>query len=136
MTRRSLVILGLTAVVVGSCTTSRPEDGRVAERECVNSQNIYDYDVLDDHHVVVEARSNDYYLLTLQEPCSGLAFARGIAIADAMTRVCGDGSAWVSFDQAIGGSKRCRIIGVERVGDTEEAEAIIQSRGDDEHESP
>jgi hypothetical protein len=119
--------LGLTA-----CASSRPTDAASAtDRVCVRVQQINSYEPIGDHHVVIKASASTRYLLTLDEICTGLKFARGIAISDASTRVCNDGFSFLTFQQPGHGARRCRIINLEEVESSEAAEALVKSREDD-----
>lgn len=136
MLRTFVAVPIVAALIVAGCTTV-PAGEEAGERSaCFRARDVHDFDAIDDHHVVVEARRADYYLLTLEGACSGLLFARGITIADAMSRVCGDGSAWLAFEHAGTGVKRCRIVAVERVDDPETAKARLleSSRNTGENE--
>lgn len=122
--------LALTALTLAGCAATTPATGTVAERTCVRVRDINDYDALGDRHVVLEARANDLYLLTLDPGCGDLAFARGIGLADPGSRICGDGTAWLSYDSGTG-TRRCRIVSIERVETIEAARALIHARGEE-----
>lgn len=127
--------VGLLAVAVAAglgltgCTSSQPTDAAsAADRVCVRVKQINSYEPIGDHHVVIKVSVNKRYLLTLEEICTGLNFARGIAIADASTRVCNDGFSFLAFQQQGHGARRCRIINLEEVENSEAAEALVESR--------
>jgi hypothetical protein len=127
------MILLAVAVVAGfglaGCASSQPTDAASAtDRLCVRVEQINSYEPIGDHHVVIKVSVSKRYLLTLEEICTGLSFARGIAIADASTRVCNDGFAFLAFQQQGHGARRCRIINLEEVENSEAAEALVESR--------
>jgi len=120
--------LALVVVGLGGCVSSRPASETLnEERVCVNIRQINSYAALDDQHVFVKVTGRDNYLLTVENVCSGLTFARGIAISDKMSRVCGDGFGILVFMHPGVGSKRCRILKIETVADKDAAQALIES---------
>ena len=129
--------LGLTVgvLVLGVCACSQAareaREARLAERECVRVSEIESMHAPDARHVVVTVRANEYYVFTVDEACSGLNFAEGIAIVEATTRVCGDGFDFLTFNHPAVGEKRCRILKVESADDKEDAYARIESRPED-----
>jgi hypothetical protein len=121
--------LALAVLVLAGCASSQP----VAEQPragniCINVRQINSFEALDDRHVLIRARVSDYYLFTVGQPCSGLAFARAIVIPEPLNRVCGDGFSDLSFNLPGAGSKRCRIVKIEPVEDRRAAKALIESR--------
>ena len=133
MRRPCLLALAVVAVLgLAGCASSRPTDAASAtDRVCVRVQQINSYQPIGDHHVVIKASASKRYLLTLDEICTGLKFARGIAIAEASTRVCNDGFSFLTFQQPGHGTRRCRIINLEEVENSDAAEALVESREDD-----
>lgn len=121
----AFAVLGLTA-----CASSPAEVTSVADRVCVDVRRISSVKALDDRHVLVTESANDQFLFTVDRGCSGLSFALGISIAETLNRVCGDGTSWLSFNEAGTGSKRCRIIDIEPVADESVARALIKERED------
>jgi hypothetical protein len=124
------------AVVAGlglaGCASSQPTDAASAtDRVCVRVEQINSYEPIGDHHVVIKVSVGTRYLLTLEEICTGLNFARGIVIADSSSRVCSDGFASLAFQQPGHGTRRCRILNLEEVENSEAAAALAESREGD-----
>jgi len=130
--RHTVLAVVACLVAVSGCVSS-PTQGEApgTDRTCFRVRLVNSFSALDDHHVVVKVSANKRFLLTLEKSCSGLAFSRGITIADESTRVCDDGFAWLSFEHPGSGTERCRIVDVEAVNSSEEAEALVDSRKDD-----
>ena len=128
--RTSFLLLVLIAVVAAGCASGQGDADAVSERVCVQVRDIHDFDALDERHVVVEARHQEYYLFTLDHKCSGITYAPAITIADRATRVCSDTSHWVSFSYTAG-PKRCLISTIERVDDLDSARELVGSREED-----
>ncbi len=130
------LVLTLTLTLATGCasTAAEREDAARAttDRVCVRVDQITGFEPLDNRHVVVEASVNDHYLFTVDRGCSGLSFARTIAISGTISRVCNDGFDFLAFDEPGVGSKRCRIIEIEPVDDTRAARALIESRSSEE----
>lgn len=132
----TLLVLALIVTMPTGCATSTGERQNGAQatmdRVCVRVDQITGFEPLDNRHVVVEARVNDHYLFTVDRACSGLSFARTIAISGTISRVCNDGFDFLAFEEPGVGSKRCRIIDIEPVEDTRAARALIESRSSEE----
>ena len=127
-----LAIAMLAGLGLAGCANSQPTDGASAtDRVCVRVQQIASYEPIGDHHVVLKVSVSKRYLLTLEEVCTGLNFARGITIADASSRVCNDAFSFLTFQQPGHGARRCRIINLEEVETSEAAEALVESRKGD-----
>ena len=119
----------IAAVVVGGCASAPPRPGSSEDRGCINRHLINAITPLDEEHVFVKLSATDYQLFTVEQPCNGLKQARRVNIADATTRVCGDGTALISFNNyPAGGPTRCRIWRVEPVADKAEALDLIEER--------
>jgi hypothetical protein len=117
---------------LAGCASSQPTDAASAtDRVCVRVQQINSYEPIGDHHVVIKVSASKRYLLTLEEICTGLNFARGIAVADKSTRICNDGFSFLTYQQPGHGVRRCRIINLEEVESSEAAEALVESRKGD-----
>jgi hypothetical protein len=133
MRRACLLAVAVVAGVgLAGCASSQPTDAASAtDRVCVRVEQINSYQPIGDHHVVIKVSVSTRYLLTLEEICTGLKFARGIAIAEASTQVCNDGLSFLSFQQKGHGARRCRIITLEEVENSQAAEALVESRKGD-----
>lgn len=123
-----LILFGTMLVLSGlvtGCATSRSDRDDEVDRTCVLVREIRDFDVIDDRHVLLEARrQQEFYLLRLEPPCNGLRFAGAIGVAQRTTRVCGDGTDWLTFDDVALGEIRCRILGLRRVVNEEAARRL------------
>jgi hypothetical protein len=126
--RISALGLACAAVVLGGCASAPARKGSEAERVCINSREINSISALDDRHAFVKLSASSYYLLTVDDTCTGLRSARTVAIADATARVCGDGVTLLSFDDPAVGPMRCRIEGIDSVPDKNAARELIESR--------
>ena len=120
--------LAFAAVLLGGCAGLSVKEESITDRVCVNVRQINAFGALDDRHVLVKAGSGHYYLFTVDNSCGGLRFARAISIAEASTRVCGDGFSFLSFQHPGAGSLRCRIEEIDSVEDSDAARALIESR--------
>jgi hypothetical protein len=126
--RMSSLGLAVAAAVLGGWTSPAAEEGSKAKRVCINRREINTIRALDDQHALVKLGASRHYLLTMDNGCRGLRLARQIAIADAITRVCGDGLTLLSFDYPAVGPMRCRIEGIDSVPDKNAAWELIESR--------
>ena len=120
--------LAIAAVVLGGCASAPARPGSSEDRGCINRHEINAITSLDDEHVFVKLSATRYQLFTVEQPCNGLRLARRVNIADATTRVCGDGTALISFNYPAVGPTRCRIWRVEPVADKAEALDLIEER--------
>jgi hypothetical protein len=118
-------ILALSALVLSGCAGLQEKERIRAEKVCVRIDQIHSFNGLDDNHVYVNVGANKHYLFTTDDACFGLKFARSIRIAEALTRVCGDGSSFLAFNHAGAGTVRCRIMKIEPVEDEAAARAMI-----------
>ena len=105
------------------------EEAPVEERACFNRRQVRSFDGLSDKHVYIREGTNDHFLLTMRNRCSGLRDAHGIGIKDTMSRICSNSFAEIIF-RDMGRIERCRIGDIERVQDKDEAEALVAERLD------
>lgn len=132
--RITLAASALAALGTAACTSGQGAPAAsTAERVCVKVRQINSFTALDDRHVLVKASASTYSLFTVDQACSGLSFARGIAIAEAGSRVCDDGFDFLAFEHPAAGPRRCRIVKIEPVEDEEAARALLESRAAGEH---
>ncbi len=125
----SITTLIIAAVLLVGCASSQPKaQDSDTGRTCVRVRQINSYSALDDRHVYVNVTGKDDYMLTVDFGCPGLTFARGIAISEQSSQVCGDGSGLLTFNQPGAGARRCRIITIDKVENQTEAKALIASR--------
>ncbi len=128
----SIIMFIVAAVVLGGCatgqtTTEKSDTGRT----CVRVRQINSYSAIDDQHVFVNVTGKDNYMFTVDHGCPGLTFARGIMVAEHSSRVCGDGSGLLAFNQPGVGARRCRIITIDMVENQEACKALIASRSEE-----
>jgi hypothetical protein len=129
--RMSVLGLAGAALAVGAgCATAPAQTGSSDDRGCFRVSEINAITPLDDQHVFVKLSASRYQLFTVDMPCAGLEKARTIGIADASssTRICGDGTATISFAYPAVGPTRCRIRRVEPVASKAEALELIEAR--------
>lgn len=120
-----LIALASSVLLLSSCAGLQDREQVRADRVCVRIDQIHSFNGLDDNHVYVNVGANEHYLFTTDDACFGLKFARGIRIAEAINRVCGDGSTFLAFNHAGAGTVRCRIMKIEPVADEAAARALI-----------
>ena len=120
--------LATAAVVLAGCASAPARRGSSEDRGCIKRNEINAITPLDDDHILVKLSATRYQLFTVEKPCNGLRLARRISIADAATRVCGDGTAMIAFDYPAVGLTRCRIYRVEPVASKAEALDLIEER--------
>ena len=120
-----VIALVLSALAISGCAGLQEREPTAADRVCVRIDRIYSFNALDDHHVYVNVGTSEHYLFTTDEGCFGLRFADGIRIAEAVNRVCGDGTSFLTFNHAGAGTMRCRIMKIEPVADEAAARALI-----------
>jgi hypothetical protein len=129
--------MAAVAVVLGGCPKVPPARDPNVGRVCVNVREINSIGALeDDQHAFVVAGSNRYYLLNLDKGCMDIRFARGIAIGDGRSRVCGDGFSFLSFQHPDLGPMRCRIEGMVEVESKAAARELIEAEASEEPERP
>ncbi|MFZ1990498.1 MAG: DUF6491 family protein [Alphaproteobacteria bacterium] len=80
------------------------------------------FTVIDDQHIVIEADSRKYYLLTLSHRCFDIDTALGLRIDGHGDQLCGPG------DSIITRRDRCQIEYLEEVSGDSEAKAIVAAR--------
>jgi hypothetical protein len=125
---RTVVGLAVAALALASCASAPPSPGSSDDRGCINRHEINSITPLDDEHVLAKLSATRFQLFTVDQPCNGLRRARVVTISDATTRVCGDGTALISFNYPAVGPTRCRIRRVEPVADKAAALELIESR--------
>jgi len=123
-------ILGLAgaAIILGGCASAPATKESSQGGNCINTRQINAIRPLDDEHLYVRVSASQHQLFTVDQPCNGLRLARRITIADAATRVCGDGTTLISFDYPAAGAVRCRIRRLDPVADRAEAMELVEAR--------
>ena len=99
-----------------------------AEKVCIKSDLVRNFDALDDQHVFIQERSRNYYLLTMRNRCAGLRHAQVIALSDTTSRICSGGFGELYFRESGIGRLNCRIDTIEPVENKDEAHAIVDER--------
>ena len=83
---------------------------------------------IDDNHIAVEQRRDQWFLLTMDRGCFGLRNAQGIAIDNVTSRVCSNSQARVTFRGIGSALESCRVRNVESVEDLQAARTIVSIR--------
>ena len=112
------------AVLSGDDAKPRPKSDRV----CIARREINAISALDDRHALVRLSSGRFSLLTLDKTCRELRSARKLTLERSATRICGDGTSLLSFEEPGVGPTRCRIEKIDRVASRSEALDLIASR--------
>ena len=99
-----------------------------SEPGCFNVRNVRNFSPIDDNHIAVEERRDQWFLLTMDRGCFGLRNAQGIAIDNVMNRVCSNSQARVTFRGVGRAVESCRVREVESVEDLEAARTIVSIR--------
>jgi hypothetical protein len=111
----------------GDAAAEAADESKAEERVCFNRRQVNSFDGLSDRHVYIKEGTNNYYLLTMRNRCTGLRDANGIAIKDTMSRICANSFAEIMF-RDMGRVQRCRIGDIERVENKDEAKALVAER--------
>lgn len=129
MSIRKAILIGLLLALAGQIAYGQEEGLDQADRVCINSRTVRNFDALDDRHIFIQEGSKKYYLITLRNRCLDLDYAQAIAFADTTTRICSKGFGEVIFrDQMDRRLEKCRIDTIERVGSKNEAKEIVAAR--------
>jgi len=130
--RTAAALLGVTLMVSGlACTSTQITDtsrgGPPARKACFNADRVRSFSPLHERFVYVRVRSDEHYLLTLDNVYLGLPYATGITISGTFSRVCSDTGAMITYLDS-GRPAFCRIRRVEAVASKEEAEELVKDR--------
>jgi hypothetical protein len=98
-----------------------------AEEACFMVREIRDFDPLSDEFILVEARKDENYLLTMFGVCIGLRNAHRIAISSYLSRVCSTSAGDITY-RGLTGTETCRIRKVEAVEDKASAKRLVELR--------
>lgn len=99
----------------------------VAEETCLSSREIRRFSALSDEFVLLEARRDEYYLLTLFPGCIGVRSSIEIALISDLDRVCSNSAASIGY-RGVRGRETCPIQRIERVEDRASAERLVETR--------
>ena len=96
-------------------------------RDCFRTNSVTDYKAVDNTTLNVVVGTRDAYQLTLKPACTGIQFAKSIALeSKGSQRVCTDSDATLSFSSP-GGAEVCVVSAVRRLT-AEEAAAARKRR--------
>jgi hypothetical protein len=123
--RTTVLGLTLTALVLGGCASVPAAERSKTGRDCITTREINTMRALDGLHVLVKLGANRNYLFTMENSCQGLELARQITIWEATSRVCGDGTSLLAFEDPTVGAMRCRIEKIDAVRDRDAALELI-----------
>jgi hypothetical protein len=129
--RISAVGFAVAAVVLGGFANLLAQEAPKAKktkRTCIKKGEINAMSPMDDRHIFVRVSATRFHLLTTDETCRGLKFARKLAIADGARRICDDGSSLITFSEPTVGVMRCRVKRLEGVESKAAAWELIESR--------
>ena len=117
----SKFMLCLSTAMMASVVMAATTDAPKKEDECIFSNNIRDWTVLDSRHMLVWASSKDAYLMTLIAPLEDTSMALSLAFVDKDSNgmICGHGSDAVSVPESAIHSIPSIISGMHRVDDAE-----------------
>lgn len=104
------------------------DEGREADKVCVNKRNISSFDTIDDQYLYIRASGNRHFLFTMWGRCYGLRDAHGIGITDTMSRVCSGGFGEVVYRDMSRRFQTCRIDTIETVASREDAKGLVEER--------
>ena len=129
MRTRLIVTAAVTAIGLSTAHADEHDaEETEAERVCVYTRDIDNFDALDNRHVYVEARRDQRYLFTLDGGCFGLRSANVIAISDTTSRVCSNSFGRLSYREMGSSLRYCRIRDIEAVVDKDAARALVKAR--------
>ena len=109
------------ALLLQACATTEGPKERMADRLAfverftgppVDSFHFWDmkrFEVLGEHALMVWTTIDDAYLITVERPCNGLVFARGVGLSSTQRRV------HQRFDTVNFDNQRCDIAGIRPV---------------------
>lgn len=98
------------------------------DRTCITRREINAISALDDRHALARLSAGRLSLVTLDQSCRGMRSARKLVLERSATRICGDGTSLLSFEEPGAGPTRCRIEKIESVANKGEALELIASR--------
>jgi hypothetical protein len=133
--RPSTLGIAVAAVVLGGYANLPAQEAPTAKktkRTCIKKGEINAMSPMDERHIFVRVSATRYHLLTTDETCRGLKFARTLAIADGARRICDDGSSLITFSEPSVGTMRCRVTRLDGVESKAAAWTLIESRSSPE----
>jgi len=105
-----------------------PDSLPSAEPACFNVRTIRNFSALHDEYIYVQGRRDQHFLLTMDRACFGLRNAEGIGISNAVSRVCSNSLAEVTYRGIGNALDTCWIRAVEAVEDRTAAAALVEIR--------
>ncbi len=128
-TKISAIMLIFIISVSGCASTGSATDSS-ADRTCFNIREIKNWNSIDNKHLYVEGIGSDNnYLFTMFSSCYGIRSAQVIALSNQMSRICSNDFGKVTYKEG-GRRMSCNIKTVQQVADKEDAEGIVEAKGD------
>jgi hypothetical protein len=128
-TKFSAIMLIFIISVSGCASTGSATDSS-ADRTCFNIREIKNWSSIDNKHLYVEGIGSDNnYLFTMFSSCYGIRSAQVIALSNQMSRICSNDFGKVTYKDG-GRRMSCNIKTVQQVADKEDAEGIVEAKGD------
>jgi hypothetical protein len=121
-------VLGLAAAAATLGGNAAAADDAKPERLCINRREINAISALDEGHAFAKLGAERFYMLTVDKSCRGLELARRLVLDASRSRICGDGTTLLSFEEPSVGLMRCRIERIDKVKDKNAALDLIESR--------
>lgn len=123
---RTIARLACAAAVLGGAAAGA--DDAKPERVCFNRREVNSIRALDEGHVFAKLSAGRFYMLTVDKACRGLELARRVLLDETRSRICGDASTLLTFEEPAVGLMRCRIERIDPVKDINAARDLIDSR--------
>lgn len=124
-----VIALACAALVLHDEPRAKP--GASAEKKvCVARRQVNAISALDQRHALARLGAGRLYVFTLDRSCRGLDAARKLTLERSASRICGDGTSLLSFEEPGAGPTRCRIEKIDEVASKSEALELIESRAE------
>lgn len=128
MSVRKAILVGLLLAIAGQFAYAE-EASESVDKVCINSRLVKGFNALDDQHIFIEERMNEFYLITLRSRCLGLDFVHAIGFKDTTSRICSKGFGEIVYrDRVSRQLEKCFIDTIEPVVSKDEAKEIIAAR--------
>lgn len=125
-------VLGLACAASLFGASAAGADDAKPERVCFNKREVNSIRALDEGHVFAKLSAERFYMLTVDKACRGLELARQIALDATRSRICGDATTLLTFEEPTVGLMRCRIERIDAVKDMAAARDLIDTRREPE----
>ena len=131
MRTTKLAFAMIAAVFIAGCAGTG--ETTAADEDCFRISQVRNWDAIDTKHIYIESISkDDRYLLTMFGPCPGIRFTQAIALSNPTGRVCPSDFGKITYRDSGRALASCRIDDIERVGNKDEARAIVELRKQEE----